>query len=315
MLKNGIYYIESAEDILYLQQHPEQPFFVNLMNDTAFRGTLSQEQVMRGFVSAVLKVRKEDIVGIYFNPTHLNPKYIGAKEGIMDVAADIRMPDGEIQKIDVELQVRSVDYWANRTLFYLCRMYSDSAKSGGDYSELCKCIHIGILNFDFFQNQEEYYSHIQLLNEKNQRLYSDQIEIYVIELNKLERVPEGERDSLYYWARLFQAASWEECAMIAEKEPDVGAAVAKMREFTEDERLREEYLLEEKIERDRRAALNTAFRRGKEEGEQEGKCQGEERVLKLNRKLMAEKRYDDLEKATEDEVYREKLYREFNLIK
>lgn len=219
MLKNGIYYIESAEDILYLQQHPEQPFFVNLMNDTAFRGTLSQEEVMRGFVSAVLKVRKE------------------------------------------------------------------------------------------------YYSHIQLLNEKNQRLYSDQIELYVIELNKLKLVPEGERDSLYYWACLFQAASWEECAMIAEKEPDVRAAVAKMREFTEDERLREEYLLEEKIERDRRAALNTAFRRGKEEGEQEGKSQGEERVLKLNRKLMAEKRYDDLEKATEDEVYREKLYREFNLIK
>lgn len=142
-------------------------------------------------------------------------------------------------------------------------------------------------------------------------MYSDQIELYVIELNKLKLVPEGERDSLYYWARLFQAASWEECAMIAEKEPDVRAAVVKMREFTEDERLREEYLLEEKIERDRRAALNTAFRRGKEEG----KSQGEERVLKLNRKLMAEKRYDDLEKATEDEVYRENLYREFNFIK
>lgn len=93
--------------------------------------------------------------------------------------------------------------------------------------------------------------------------------------------------------------------MLAEKEPGVKVAVDKMREFTEDERMRDEYLLEEKIERDRRAMLHTAYR--------EGNREGEERVLKLNRQLIAKKRFKDLERISEDKVYREELYREFDI--
>ena len=97
MLKNGTYYIENMEDIRYLREHPEQKFFVSLKNDTAFRGTMSQESVLRGFIAATLGIRQEDIVGVKLNPTHLIPRYVMDKEGILDVAADIRMPEGEIR--------------------------------------------------------------------------------------------------------------------------------------------------------------------------------------------------------------------------
>ena len=46
---------------------------------------------------------------------------------------------------------------------------------------------------------------------------------------------------------------------------------------------------------------------------EEGHSQGEERVLHLNRLLIAQKRYDDLERASEDKDYRDQLYKEFEI--
>lgn len=42
-------------------------------------------------------------------------------------------------------------------------------------------------------------------------------------------------------------------------------------------------------------------------GQMKGQMKGEERVRKLNLLLMAEKRYDDLERASKDKEYRRQL--------
>ncbi len=59
------------------------------------------------------------------------------------------------------------------------------------------------------------------------------------------------------------------------------------------------------------------FSRGKkeglEQGVQQGLEQGEDRVVALNKKLLAENRIIDLKRAMEDGGYRKKLYKEFGL--
>lgn len=45
----------------------------------------------------------------------------------------------------------------------------------------------------------------------------------------------------------------------------------------------------------------------------EGMQQGEERLSLLNLGLMADKRFEDLEKVARDKKYREELYKEYNL--
>ena len=37
--------------------------------------------------------------------------------------------------------------WAERSLFYLSKMYIDQIHEGEDYGQLKKCIHVGILDF------------------------------------------------------------------------------------------------------------------------------------------------------------------------
>ena len=72
------------------------------------------------------------------------------------------------EQIDIEIQVTSSEYWAERTLFYLGKMFVDQLKPGEDYQKLEKCIHVGILNFTLFDD-EEYYSRFHFWSDQGRR--------------------------------------------------------------------------------------------------------------------------------------------------
>ena len=54
-------------------------------------------------------------------------------------------------------------------------------------------------------------------------------------------------------------------------------------------------------------------REGEIKGEIKGQIKGEERFAKLNLLLMADKRYDDLERASKDREYRRQLFDTFGI--
>ena len=64
--------------------------------------------------------------------------------------------------------------------------------------------------------------------------------------------------------------------------------------------------------------MNLKYREGLKAGEakgrSEGKIEGQENVNKLNKILLSEKRYDDLEKTIQDKEYQEKLMREYDIV-
>ena len=51
----------------------------------------------------------------------------------------------------------------------------------------------------------------------------------------------------------------------------------------------------------------------REIGEERGINRGEERMLMLIKKLIEEKRFDDIPEIREDKTYRQKLYLEYNI--
>ena len=60
-------------------------------------------------------------------------------------------------------------------------------------------------------------------------------------------------------------------------------------------------------------AIDELIEDGKKEGEMKGQMKGEERVSKLNLLLMADKRSDDLERASKDKEYRRQLFDTFGI--
>ena len=201
-------------------------------------------------------------------PSHLRQKDKDDKLGILDV----RVLLNNREQIDIEIQVTFSEYWAERTLFYLGKMFTDQLKPGENYQKLEKCIHIGILNFIMFDD-EEYYSRFHFWSDKGRKLYSDKFEIHTLELPKLAKhdYPETE---LLKWLQFINAETEEEFEMAAEKSEYIKKAYEDLNRISADEEKRLEYEERERAIRDHQyfstVYKNTGLKEGRREGRQEG---------------------------------------------
>ena len=93
---------------------------------------MQDEEVRNAFLAAVLGINLEEIVESRILPSHLRQKDKDDKLGILDV----RVLLNNKEQIDIEIQVTSSEYWVERTLFYLGKMFVDQLKPGEDYQKL-----------------------------------------------------------------------------------------------------------------------------------------------------------------------------------
>ena len=168
---------EDGYDMKYLRsqvglvfQYPEHQLFeVDVLTDVCFgpvsythlfcfKELMQDEEVRNAFLAAVLGINLEEIVESRILPSHLRQKDKDDKLGILDV----RVLLNNKEQIDIEIQVTSSEYWVERTLFYLGKMFVDQLKPGEDYQKLEKCIHVGILNFTLFDDEAVSYTHLDV---------------------------------------------------------------------------------------------------------------------------------------------------------
>ena len=232
--------------------------------DFCFKELLSDEYVRRGFLSAILGVAPDMILWTKLLPTYLRKQHKDDKFGILDVRVMLQ----DESQVDVEIQVIAYDYWAERSLFYLSKMYVDQIHEGEDYGQLKKCIHVGILDFKLFDD-EEYYSRFHIWEDNRRLQYSDKFEIHVLELPKLEKYDYPETE-LLKWARFFNATDKEELEMAAEGHEYTQKAYDRLVELSADEEKRMEYEERQKALRDYQHMMNSGWRQGVSDGREEG---------------------------------------------
>lgn len=162
--------------------------------DVCFSGLMENPIVRKGFCAAIMRVPPDMIQNTELLPTHLRRTNARDKLGILDVR--VRLMDGV--QLNLEMQVRYFEFWDERALFYLCKMFAEQLSSGEDYENLKKCIHVSILDFVHFPNDTECYRTIRFMDQKMNTLYSDKLELQVLELKKLPKeVQTG--DDLISW--------------------------------------------------------------------------------------------------------------------
>lgn len=137
----------------------------------------------------------------------LRPETADGKLGILDV--HVQLENGT--QMDMEMQVEYFQYWDKRVLFYLGRMYTGQLKRGEAYEELKKCIHVSILDFVCFPDDEECCRTIHLRDDKTGQVYSDMLEIQILELKKLPAEAKNS-DDIINWMRFFGGKSREDAA-------------------------------------------------------------------------------------------------------
>ena len=197
--------------------------------DFCFKELMEFEEVRQGFIAAVLGIEPEEVIKTELLPTHLRVRHNKDKLGILDVRVIL---NGDVQ-LDMEIQVAKFLFWRERSLFYLSKMYSDVILAGEGYHVLGKCIHVGILDFILFEEDEEFYSCFHMWEDKRRRKYSDKFEIHIVELPKLAE-HEYPETALLKWAKFLNAEKKEEFEMAAKTGPHIRKAYEQLLHMSED---------------------------------------------------------------------------------
>ena len=148
--------------------------------DFCFKELMKNPKVRRGFITALLKKEPEEVEETEILPGEQPGEYEDEKLGILDVL--IRFRDGS--RMNLEMQMLAYGYWKERVLFYLCRIYTGQLKKGESYENLKKCVHVSVLGFNQFPEDETCFRVFHMKEEGAQTRYSDKLEIMVLELKK-----------------------------------------------------------------------------------------------------------------------------------
>jgi predicted transposase/invertase (TIGR01784 family) len=182
-----------------------------MTNDYMFKIVLeSNLEVLKALICALLHLLITDISIEVRNPI-IPGEPVGNKEFILDIK--VIMNDNTV--INLEMQLRNLGNWIDRSLNYLCRLYTNLS-TGQDYNDTMSAIHIGFLDFTLFEDKPEFYATYKMMNTKNSNIYSDKFALSVIDLSKIELATDEDKAyGIDQWAKLFKATTWEELKTMA----------------------------------------------------------------------------------------------------
>ena len=275
--------------------------------DFCFKELMQDEKVRKGLIAALLNVDPTEIESTTLMPTILRKRYPEDKYGILDVRVELKSG----VQIDLEMQVEAYDFWANRSIYYVSKMYTEQIKEGEDYDKLKKCIQVSILCFPLFKDDDKCYRRITFCDSESGEEYSDLIEMHVLELSKLPPEQQNETD-LMKWMRFFGGTCEEDFKKMAEKDEYIGEAYEALKNMSEDEIKRMEYEARQKAIRDYNSYMHSAERRGIKNGIKIGRDEG----IKLGRaELLKQQVKKKLAKGQSVEIIAEDLVEDIEVIR
>ena len=175
-------------------------------------------------------------------PTILRKEYPEDKYGILDVR--VLLKNGE--QMDLEMQVVPFEFWFQRSFYYLSKMVTDQMKTGDTYDRIKPCIHVGILDFNFFENDTRCYHAGMFCDKETGEVLTDLLQIHILELKKLP--PESQNETgIIQWMRFMSGKNRKDFAKMAEQNEYIKEAYECLEKMSADERKRREYEERQKI--------------------------------------------------------------------
>ncbi len=266
--------------------------------DFAFKEIMQDEKARIGFLSAILKLNPKDIKKTTILNTNLRKIHKEDKQGILDV----RILMNDDTEIDIEIQLAELKVWADRSLFYMSKMYVDQIKTGQDYTKFKKCVSISILNFNLFSDDlknkqiiskqdklsdDEFYSCFHIREDNHHFLYTDKMEFHVIELPKLPKELKENSTDILLWAKFINAEREEEFEMLASKNTYIDSAYERLQVISQDKQKQMEYDARQKAILDYNQMVLEATENGLQKGMEQGLKQGEhEKAVQIAKSML-----------------------------
>ena len=290
-----------------------------LTSDYVFKRIFGQEEnkeALKDFLEGILKI---DIEKIEINNPELPKDFYDSKYGVLDLKVTL---DSQII-VNVEMQVQNQHNIAQRSTYYMSRVYSQQIGENEPYIKCKKVIVINILNFNYYK-RNSYHSIARMKFENNsQEEYvdmgyktedeyaTDYIEMHIIELQKFKKKNPKIDTKLEQWLWLFIGGEEEKMRKINKKNKEIEKIDKKLASMSLSREERNNYEFRRKAILDEISAIDYATRKGLEQGIEQGIEQGKKQGLKEGiqniAKEMLKKNMDinlimELTKLTKDEV-------------
>ncbi len=246
-------------------KHKDQ-MYIFAMDDIGAKRIFQAQEVRKRFISAVLCIPVEDIKTTRLTNTHLIRRWKKDKEGILDIAIELN----DNTKILIEVQVEELMHWDRRNLFYWARAFTEGVMMGEKYQQLKRCVSISVLDF-YYLPTENCHTRFMLRNEEG-LVYTDLLEVHVIEINKATQ----EDEAIHEWIELFRCRREEEIEVLRmkTKNPGILTAIEELREMNLSKSIKAEWDNHLKQKRDRYAREEFVYDQGLAAGEASGEVKG-----------------------------------------
>jgi predicted transposase/invertase (TIGR01784 family) len=224
-----------------------------MTNVYMFRAVLQKnKKVLRGLVGAILGISPKCITVEIMNPIEL-----GENIDNKDFILDIKVLVNEDLRLNLEMQVLLKPFWNDRSLSYLCRTFNEDLEKGDTY-EIAPAIQVCFIDFSLHNDSPEFFATYMLQNVKNNKIYSDNFKIHVVELNQINiATKEDKARGLDKWAALFKSNTWEELKAMAETNEYIAEAAQTMYMLSSDKRIIEQCRRRKEVEQEHNYFVST----------------------------------------------------------
>jgi len=261
---------------------------LNPLNDYLFykiMGEKGDEEQLLGFLNAVLgHSGKEPIMSVEILE---NKSFVANVKNGKSCVLDVRAVLANSTMVNIEVQLRNEHNIDRRSMFYWSRMYSESINKGQDYRELPNVIAINVVDFDF-PPRGDFHTCFHLRDDTDPTLIlTKTLEIHFINMVRWRK--QGGKDirtPLHRWLVWLDVNSPPELVEeVAAMDSEIMTANRKQYYLTQEWQERDLYLHELLATMD----YNTGINYAREEGEQKGLLEGEQKSKEeIARKALAE---------------------------
>ncbi|HAN09996.1 MAG TPA: hypothetical protein DCP90_05200 [Clostridiales bacterium] len=186
------------------------------------------------------------------------------------------------------MQIASSEQLKKRFLYYWSKLYTDNLNQGNEYEKLQKVIQVVILKENLIKETKKYHTKYKIKEVEEGFEYIEDLEIHIIELEKLLGVEENieELSKLEMWLTFVRDAGDEKkeriIKKIIEREETIRMAYETLEKISEDEKERDKYLRREMWLHDEamwKGERRRLEERAREEGIKEGIKEGIEKGI------------------------------------
>ena len=263
-----------------------------------FAKVMSEKELCKPLLENILNIKIRDIVYVDYEETiQMTAKSKG-------IRLDIYLEDDDNTVFNLEMQTTTYKELPKRLRYYQGIIDLNMIEKGESYDILKESYVIFICTFDFFEKGRSVYEFENVCLEDSEIKLNDGT-------HKIFLNTKGDKSDINK-----ELKSLLEYFDGSEPESELTRRIdRKVIAARKNERWRREYMsLQMEMNLKYREGLKAGEEKGRALGQSEGKIETQKNINRLNKILLSEKRYDDLEKSAQDIEYQNKLMKEYDII-